>query len=47
MRCLPIGHDGFRFDNGREHSLRIYQAIKYRGWFVYDSLDLSANADPG
>ena len=47
LRRLEIEHDGFRSDNGREDFLRIYQAIKYLGWSVYDPPDLSAKAAPG
>lgn len=35
LRRLKIEHDGFRSENGRENFLRIYQAIKYLGWNVY------------
>jgi hypothetical protein len=35
LRRLEIEHDGFRSDNGRENFLRIYQALKYLGWNVY------------
>ena len=40
LRRLEQEHDGFRSDNGRENFLRIYQAIKYLGWSVYDPPDL-------
>jgi len=36
LRRLEIQHDGFRSENGRENFLRIYQAIKYLGWNVYN-----------
>lgn len=35
LRRLEIEHDGFRSETGREDFLRIYQAIKYLGWNVY------------
>jgi hypothetical protein len=47
LRRLEIEHDGFRSNNGREDFLRIYQAIKYLGWSVYDPPDLSAKTAPG
>jgi hypothetical protein len=48
LRRLEIEHDGFRSDKGREDFLRIYQAIKYLGWFAYDPHDLmSASTAPG
>jgi hypothetical protein len=36
LRRLEIEHDGFRSESGREDFLRIYQAIKYLGWNVYE-----------
>ena len=36
LRRLEIEHDGFRSETGREDFLRIYQAIKYLGWNVYE-----------
>jgi hypothetical protein len=47
LRRLEIEHDGFRSEKGREDFLRIYQAIKYLGWSVYDPPDLNANTAPG
>jgi len=35
LRRLEIEPDGFRSENGRENFLRLYQAIKYLGWNVY------------
>ncbi len=36
LRRLEIEHDGFRSERGRENFLRIYQAIKYLEWNVYN-----------
>jgi hypothetical protein len=36
LRRLEIEHDGFRSEKGRENFLRIYQAIKYLDWNVYN-----------
>lgn len=36
LRRLEIEHDGFRSEKGREDFLRIYQAVKYLGWSIYD-----------
>jgi transposase-like protein len=47
LRRLEQEHDGFRSDNGRENFLRIYQAIKYLGWSVYDPPDLSRKIGVG
>lgn len=35
LRRLEQGHDGFRGSQGRDHYLRLYQAIRYCGWKVY------------
>ncbi|OAD18985.1 hypothetical protein THIOM_005407 [Candidatus Thiomargarita nelsonii] len=35
LRRLEIEHDGFRSENGRDNFVRLYQAIKYLGWNVY------------
>jgi hypothetical protein len=37
LRRLEIEHDGFRSQEGRNHCLRIYQAVKYLGWTVHRS----------
>jgi hypothetical protein len=47
LRRLEIEHDGFRSEKGREDFLRIYQAIRYLGWSVYDPPDLSPSSAPG
>jgi hypothetical protein len=36
LRRLEIEHDGFCSEKGRENFLRIYQAIKYLEWNVYN-----------
>ncbi len=36
LRRLEFEHDGFRSEKGREDFLRIYQAIKYLDWNVYN-----------
>jgi hypothetical protein len=36
LRRLEVEHDGFRSPKGRENGLRIYQAVKYLGWSVYN-----------
>src|SRR6266567_3829302 len=36
LRRLEMGHEGFRTPKGRENCLRIYQAVKYLGWSVYN-----------
>lgn len=36
LRRLEVGHDGFRTPKGREHCVRIYQAVKYLGWSVHN-----------
>ena len=40
LRRLEIAHDGFRSDKGREDFLRIYQAVRYLGWNIYDPPEL-------
>lgn len=35
LRRLEVDHDGFRSDKGRDHVIRIYQAVKYLGWSVH------------
>src|SRR5919106_4453717 len=47
LRRLEIEHDGFRSEKGREDFLRIYQAIRYLGWSIYDPPDLSPRSAPG
>lgn len=47
LRRLEIEHDGFRSEKGREDLLRIYQAIRYLGWSIYDPPDLSPSSVPG
>jgi transposase len=47
LRRLEIEHNGFPSDNGREDFLRIYQAVKYLGWSVYNPPDLRAKTAPG
>jgi hypothetical protein len=37
LRRIEIEHDGFRFQEGRNNCLRIYQAVKYLGWTVHRS----------
>jgi hypothetical protein len=37
LRRLEVEHDGFRSEKGRANVLRIYQAVKYRGWTVHRS----------
>jgi hypothetical protein len=38
LRRLEIEHDGFRTEDSRDDFLRIYQAVKYLGWFVHGPL---------
>lgn len=47
LRRLELNHDGFRSENGRENFLRIYQAIKYLGWNVYDPAPESLKSNEG
>jgi hypothetical protein len=37
LRRLEIEHEGFRSQEGRNHCLRIYQAVKYLSWTVHRS----------
>ena len=36
LRRLAVEPDGFRTPKGREHGLKMYQAVKYLGWSVYN-----------
>jgi hypothetical protein len=36
LRRLEVEHDGFRTPKGRENCLKIYQAVQYLGWSVYN-----------
>jgi len=35
LRRLEGEHDGFRSEKGRDHMIRIYQAVQYLGWSVH------------
>jgi len=46
LRRLEIEHDGFRSEKGWKNCLKIYQAVKYLGWSVYDGWTHSASPQP-
>lgn len=42
LRRLERNYDGFRSEKGRQNALKIYQAVTYLGWSIYNPTDLTA-----